>query len=64
MEFGEIFVSAFRIVFAIVIGYFLITELAHKIPFIGRYALLIFCALIAVFITFMFGRLIKGDAGT
>ncbi|VVB61073.1 Uncharacterised protein [uncultured archaeon] len=62
MDFGEHFVMAGKIVFAVLIVYFAITQLSSRIPFVGRYALLIIVALVAVGITFMFGSLIRGDA--
>lgn len=63
MEFGELFARYGKIIIAVLIVYFAITQVSRKIPFVGRYSLLIITALVAVGITFIFGSLYRVDAG-
>lgn len=55
------FVKYGKIIIVVLIVYFAITQISHKIPFVGRYAFLIIVALVAVGITFIFGSLYRGD---
>ena len=61
MEFGEVCARYGKITIAVLIVYFAITQLSSRIPFIGRYTLMIIVALAAVGITFIFGSLYRGD---